>query len=78
MRQKELRLIITFNSTTDAMRFEKYCKQNEIEGRLIPLPRIISASCGMCFRTSPENKDRIEGDIDKAGLSVAGVYQLVI
>lgn len=78
MREKELRLIITFNSTTDAMRFEKYCKENGIEGRLIPTPRAISASCGMCWKTSPDNKDRIEKDSEKAGLVLSGIYQMVI
>ena len=47
MREKQLRLIITFNSATDAIKFEKYCQKEGIEGRLIPVPRTISASCGL-------------------------------
>ena len=78
MRDKELRLIVTFNSTTDAIRFEKYCKANSIEGRLIPVPRTISASCGMCWRTQPENQSRIEAAMDKAGLIISDIYKIVL
>jgi len=78
MREKELRLIITFNSTTDAMAFERYCHKREIEGRLIPVPRTISASCGMCWRTSPDRKKEIEEDVKNARLIVSGIYEMIL
>lgn len=78
MREKELRLIVTFNSTTDAIRFEKYCKANSIEGRLIPVPRTISASCGMCWRTQIENRSSIEAALDEAELIISGIYEIVL
>jgi len=78
MREKKLWLIITFNSTTDAIRMEKYCHQNKIEGRLIPVPRMISASCGMCWRTAPENREQIEADFKNAGLNFSGIYKIVM
>ena len=78
MRNRELRLIITFNSTTDAMQFEKFCRALGIEGRLIPVPRTISASCGLCWRARPEDQQRIEAGIAEARLAVAGLYQMVI
>ena len=36
MREKQLRLIVTFNTTTGAMAMEKACKSENIPGRLIP------------------------------------------
>ena len=78
MREKQLRLIITFNSATDAIKFEKYCQKEGIEGRLIPVPRTISASCGLCWRTSPEKQSQIEKDIKDANLSISGIYQWVL
>ena len=46
MISQEKRLIITFRCTTDAIAMEKSCKATGAPGRLIPVPRSISASCG--------------------------------
>ena len=43
MRKKELKLVVTFHTTADAMAMEKACKAEEVPGRLIPVPRVISA-----------------------------------
>ena len=43
MRKKELKLVVTFHTTTDAMAMEKACKEAGAPGRLIPVPREISA-----------------------------------
>ena len=47
MRKKELKLVVTFHTTADAMAMEKACKEKGAEGRLIPVPREISAGCGL-------------------------------
>lgn len=54
MRKKELSLIISFATTTEAMHMEKYCKQEQLAGRLIPIPREITAGCGLAWKTKPE------------------------
>lgn len=41
MRKKELKLVVTFHTTTDAMAMEKACKEAGAPGRLIPVPREI-------------------------------------
>ena len=43
MRKKELKLVVTFHTTADAMAMEKACRQRDVPGRLIPVPRSISA-----------------------------------
>ena len=43
MRKKELKLVITFHTTADAMAMEKECKKVGAQGRMIPVPRSISA-----------------------------------
>ena len=60
MREKEEKLVITFKSTTDAMQMEDIAKEHNIEGRLIPLPVSISASCGLAFCTNIENRQKVE------------------
>ena len=47
MRKKELKLVVTFHTTADAMAMEKACKENNTPGRIIPVPRAISAGCGL-------------------------------
>ena len=49
MIKKELKLIITFHTTTEAMAMEKACKESGAEGRIIPVPRSISAGCGLAW-----------------------------
>ena len=50
-------LVISFNKTTDAMAVEEYCLNNNIEGRLIPLPKEISAGCGLAWKCEIANKE---------------------
>ena len=49
MRPKELRIIVTFETTTAAMAFESEAKKRQIGGRLIPVPREITSGCGLSF-----------------------------
>ena len=60
MRKKELKLVITFESTSDAIGFESHCESNNIDGRLIPVPQIISAGCGMAWCTDCANRSIME------------------
>ncbi len=46
-------LYIGFGSVTEAMRAEKVLQEHHIPGQLIPTPRQITLSCGMCWRTEP-------------------------
>ena len=50
MRGKKSYVILTFSTTTEAMKMEALCGQKDIPGRLIPVPGAISAGCGLCFR----------------------------
>ena len=47
MRAKEPCYVISFHTTADAITFEKKAGETGFPGRLIPLPRAISAGCGM-------------------------------
>ena len=47
-------MVLTFSTTTAAMAMEKKCRENSIPGRLIPVPREITAGCGLAWRISPE------------------------
>lgn len=51
--------LITFKSITYAMQFEKIMKTNNVEIKLIPVPRSISASCGMCGKFEENQKENV-------------------
>lgn len=53
MRKKEEKLMITFHTTADAIAFEKACKDTGRSGRMIPVPRELSAGCGLAWCTEP-------------------------
>lgn len=76
MTEKSKRLIITFNSTTEAIAFEKYFRESGLPGRIIPVPRKISASCGLCWRAEPEERNLIEKNAAAAKLTFAEIYEL--
>lgn len=58
MRQKQLRLITTFHTTADALLCEKVCKEQNMEGRMIPVPRQLSSGCGLAWCCGPEEEGR--------------------
>ncbi len=47
--------ILAFEKTTDAMAAESWCREQGLPGRLIPLPKEISAGCGLCYRVKKED-----------------------
>lgn len=56
---KTLKLIITFHTTTDAMAMESCCRAAGADGRLIPVPRSISAGCGLAWCAAPDSEDAL-------------------
>ena len=50
MREKKLWLVITFHTTAAAIAMEKLCRAKGLPGRLIPVPRELTADCGMSWR----------------------------
>lgn len=55
MRVKRSYIVLSFHTTLEAMEWEKHCQAQQIPGRLIPLPREISAGCGLAWRMLPED-----------------------
>lgn len=42
--------LATFYTHYGAMRFIKYCEKAGIDAKMAPVPRELSASCGVCVR----------------------------
>ncbi len=78
MRKKELKLVITFHTTTDAMKMEKICKEKNMPGRLIPVPREISAGCGLSWCVSPEHRELLTETMHEAGLAEQDMHEVMV
>ena len=68
MRQKKPTLIITFATTTQAMAMEKFCMENGLPGRIIPVPREITAGCGLSWKAKPEEQQLLTDKLTEAGM----------
>ena len=78
MIRKIPRYLLTFFSTSGAMAVEKYCKQNGIAGRLLPVPREISASCGLSWCGDLSSRASLEALLAQQDLQPEGIYECMI
>ena len=60
--------VALFDSVSHAMKAEKILKAEGIQHKIIPVPRSISADCGVCIRFLPEHRQII---VDILGSAVA-------
>ena len=72
MRQSREFLVITFSETSDAMAAEKLFQEQQIQqqipGRIIPIPRQLSAGCGLSWKTEPALRELVGMALDSAGI----------
>ena len=69
MRVKKEKLVIAFHTTADAMKMEEECKKAGIPGRLIPVPREISAGCGMAWSSEPDQREALDALMQAVGIA---------
>lgn len=70
------RIVVTFHTTTEAMAWEKACKEAGLPGRLIPMPVQISAECGLVWLIRPEEKDLLLQEAGRLNLKYGNVIEL--
>ena len=78
MRKKELKLVVTFHTTADAMAMEKACKENNVPGRIIPVPRAISAGCGLSWCADLSDREEIVSMMKKAGIEEEEIHEWMV
>ena len=64
MRTRQTYVVLSFRTTLEAMEWERQCLSADIPGRLIPLPREISAGCGLAWRMLPEDFEHWQHKMD--------------
>ena len=75
MREKHPRLVVAFHTTTAAMALEKYCNEHGIPGRLIPIPREITAGCGLAWMAERSWREEMEKLAVLNGVTYEAVYE---
>lgn len=78
MRKKELKLVVTFHTTADAMAMEKACKEHQAPGRIIPVPRAISAGCGLAWCAALEDREQIVSMMRMTGIEEEEMHECML
>ncbi|MFY9140480.1 MAG: DUF3343 domain-containing protein [Thermacetogeniaceae bacterium] len=69
--------VLTFPSSHYALKAEKTCKDAGICVALIPLPREISADCGVSIIVRPEIRREAEMLLEEKGVPLDGVHRIM-
>ena len=77
-RERTLKSVYTFHTTTEAMKMEQCAREHGIPGRLIPVPRQISAGCGMAWCAPVADRAFLEQLIDAEHIVTEGCYELLM
>ena len=78
MRVKKECLILTFPTTVAAMQCEKYCIAHGISGRIIPVPREISAGCGLAWCAGLEHRDALKEIMSSVGIEEEEMHECMV
>lgn len=78
MRKKEMKLVVTFHTTADAMATERVCLDEKFPGRLIPVPRTISAGCGLSWCCDESLEEQIVALLSEHQIEHEGVHHVLV
>ena len=78
MIEKKEKIIITFYTTTSAMKMEDICKISGADGRIIPVPGFISADCGLAWCADPDSEQNLMQLMTDNDIVCQGVHKCMI
>ncbi len=78
MRPKSQKIVVTFRTTTTAMAMETACMAAGLPGRLIPVPREITAGCGMAWSAPAEARADLEAFTRERAIPAQGWHELLL
>lgn len=67
---------ITFPTTYFAIRSESLLKDKAFPIKMVPVPRVISSSCGTALRCNCEDISAVKTYLQQNGLELEGFYRL--
>jgi hypothetical protein len=77
VKKNERKLIVTFYTSADAMALEKKCKEYDIPGRLIPVPRTVSSGCGISWCANPNEKETLINILNKSEIEYESICEIM-
>ncbi len=75
---KKEKIVITFYTTTAAMKMEDICKKCGADGRIIPVPSFISADCGLAWCANPQYEQELLQLMTDNDIVCQGVHKCMI
>jgi hypothetical protein len=72
----EQHAVILVHSTSHAIRAEKVLQEAGIRTKLIPIPRHLSSSCGVCVRVVQADRGAARQALEAVGLEIDAVHDL--
>ena len=78
MIEKKEKIIITFYTTTAAMKMEDICKGYGSVGRIIPVPGFISADCGLAWCAPPQYEQQLLQIMTDNDIVCQGIHKCMI
>ncbi|HHV46797.1 MAG TPA: DUF3343 domain-containing protein [Tissierellia bacterium] len=71
--------IAVFFTHSGAIRFDRKAKSSNIECQLMPVPRKLSSSCGICarFKFDKDVMELVDDEVEKIFIIKGGKYELV-
>jgi hypothetical protein len=78
VRKRELRLVISFHTTAEAIATERLCRQAGLEGKLISVPRQLTSDCGLAWSAPAELRETVEALLSQHAVETAGYHELML
>ena len=68
--------LATFKTTSMALMFERACREAGFAARIAPVPRRLSASCGLACEFPCEDREKVEALAAGRRIDVAGYHEM--
>lgn len=78
MIRKEMKLVITFHTTTEAMNMEQICKSAGADGRIIPVPRSITSGCGLAWCAMSESEKELVSLMNEKSVRYQAIHNCLV
>ena len=78
MIKKIPRYLLTFYNTSGAIAVERFCKEHKSPGRFLPVPREISASCGLAWAVAVQQEKELQPVENEFADEIEGRWNLEI
>ncbi len=69
-------LLITFYTTTEAIAWERACREAGLPGRLIPVPPDIKSGCGLAWLAPKDERENLLEGITPLNLKYEGMHEI--